>query len=88
MVNVIGWSVLIMSIVRISCQIETQVEKAEVSIEDATSMADEAEDLNDSITMVEEPIIPIIIKTIIRENNNISSHRDRSHSRDMVEPPI
>ena len=77
-----------MSIVRISCQIETQVEKAEVSIEDATSMADEAEDLTDSITIVEEPIIPIIIKTIIRENNNISSHRDRSHSRDMVEPPI
>ena len=88
MVNMIGWSVLIMNIALILCQTEIQVEEAEALIEGAINTVEEAGDLAASISMVEELIITILIKIIIRENNTIVSRRDRFHSRDIVEPPL
>ena len=87
MVNMIGWSVLIMSAAQTLCQIGTLVEKAEVSIEDAINMAEEAEDLAVNITMVEEAIIITLIKATAMENNITWSHHDRSRFKDIVELP-
>ena len=87
MVNMIGWSVSIMSAAQTLRQIGTLVEEVEPSIEDVINMAEEAEDLAVNITMVEEAIIITLIKVTAMENNITLSHHDRSRFKDIVELP-